>query len=53
MDDDMCGCSQLHLLVFSQEQHTEVKGSFENKYTCMHMYTEVKGSFEKQVDMYA
>ena len=37
MDDDMCGCSQFHLLVFSQEQHTEF---------------EVKGSFEKQVHMY-
>ena len=34
MDDDMCGCSQLHLLVLSQDQHTEVKG-FE---TQVHMY---------------
>ena len=37
MDDDMCGCSQLHLLVFSQEQHTEVKGSFD-KQVHMHAY---------------
>ena len=35
MDDDMCGCSQLHLLVFSQEQHPEVKGSFEKQ---VHMW---------------
>ena len=37
MDDDMCGCSKFHFLMFSREQHTEFK---------------VKGSFEKQVYMY-
>ena len=36
MDDDMCGYSQLHLLVFSQERHPEVKESFVKE---VHIYT--------------